>query len=441
MWNPFKRKEERATTLEEILISSGVLTTSVSKQQALAIPAFSACVELISSTVASLPVKLFEEKEEEISNEVDDPRVDVLNDDSGDLLDGFQFKKAMVEDFLIHGGGYGFINRVRNDVKSVHFVSNQFVSVMKNTDPIFKKAEITVNGAPYRDFQFIKLLRKTHDGVTGRGILKESNVILSVAYNHMMYEEVLVKTGGNKKGFLKSQGRLSPEALTELKKGWKDLYANNNENVLVLNNGLEFAEASQTSVEMQMNENKRTNSDEICKAFLVSPRILSGEANDEEYNSWIKSCILPVLAAFEAALNKDFLLPSEKEGYFWAFDTHELTKGDIRKRYQAYELGIKNGFVQIDEVRHKENLAPLKLNWIKLGLQDVLFFPDTDEIYTPNTNKLAKMGENPTVDPMAATPNPNPNGGVANEPNKGIPDKSGSGQEPSNQSNNPSEGK
>ena len=99
------------------------------------------------------------------------------------------------------------------------------MSVNKNVDPIYKKAEILVNGEGFREFQFIKLLRKTKDGVTGKGILKENNTMLSVAYNQMIYEEVLIKTGGNKKGFLKAQGRLSPEAMTELKNGWRDLYS------------------------------------------------------------------------------------------------------------------------------------------------------------------------------------------------------------------------
>ena len=153
--------------------------------------------------------------------------------------------------------------------------------------------------------------------------------------------------------------------MDELKAGWKDLYANSEENVLVLNNGLEFQEASQTSVELQLNEHKQSNSDEICKLLLVPPRILTGEADEEEYHNWIKICILPILTAFESALNKDFLLPSEKTDHFFAFDTTELTKGDIEKRFKAYEIGIKNGFMQIDEARYKENLPPLGLNSLK----------------------------------------------------------------------------
>lgn len=418
--NPFRR--EKRQTLEEILIQGGVLATSVSKAQALNIPAVSACINLICDTVASLPIQLYKETGDKTKIEKD-PRTKLLNDDTKDTMDGFQFKRAMIEDYLLAGGGYAYIKRSRNQVQSIHFVDSSFVSVIMNSDPVFKKYQIQVNGEPYRDFEFIKLARKSKDGVTGKGIIKENNVMLSVAYNQMIFEESMIKNGGNKRGFLKSAGRLSKEAMDELKRGWKDLYANNNENVLVLNNGLDFAEASQTAVELQLNEQKGTNSNDICKLFLVPPRVLSGEANDEEYNNWLKICILPILSAFETALNKDLLLPSEKDQLYFAFDTNELTRGDIEKRFKAYEIAIKNGILQTDEVRFKENYEPLNLPFIKLGLQDVLLNVKTHEIYTPNTNKTAKMGEETTV-PQPNSPQP-PAGGPNNE---GVPNNVGLGK-------------
>ena len=74
-------------------------------------------------------------------------------------------------------------------------------------------------------------------------------------------------------------------------------------------------------------------------------------------------------------------------------------KGDIEKRFKAYEIGVKNGFLQIDEVRYMEDLGALNLEFIKLGLADVLYNPKTKEVYTPNTNKTVnvdhvKGGEN-----------------------------------------------
>lgn len=396
-WLNFFKKEKRQT-LEEALLSAGVLTTDITMEQALAIPAVCACVELISTTIASLPIVLYKQTGKE-GNEVElvdeDKRIALLNDDSGDTLDGFQLKRAFIEDYLLLGAGYGYINRNRNDVKSIHYVQNQHLTVTMNVDPIFKRYEILVNGAPYRDFEFIKLVRKTKNGVTGYGVLEENNKMLSIVYNTMIFEENIVTTGGNKKGFLKANTRMSAEAMAELKRAWKDLYRNNTESVLILNNGLEFQESSQTAVELQMNEHKTSNSAEICKMFLVPPQILSGQANDTEYSNWIKMCISPILTAFETALNKDLLLPSEKDSFYFAFDTSELTRGDIEKRFNAYQIGVSSGILQIDEVRYKENLPPLGLKFLKMGLQDVLYFPDSEEIYTPNTNKLAKMGENP----------------------------------------------
>lgn len=388
-----KREVTVDETLEDLLISAGILTKNIDREQAMNIPALSACVDLISDTVASIPIKLFKEETGKVT-EVPDDRIKLLNDETRDTLDGFQFKKALVEDYLLDGAGYAYINRERNKLKSLHYVRHESVSINKNTDPIFKSYDILVHGTPYQPYEFLKLIRRSKDGVTGRGIIEQNNKLLSVAYNAMIFEEVLVKTGGNKKGFIKAQSRLSKEAITELKLAWKNLYANNDENVVVLNNGLDFQEASNTSVEMQLNENKKTNSNEIQKALKVPTSILDGKATDEEYNHWIKICILPILAALITAINKDLLLPSEKnESFYFAFDTTELLKGDMLKRFQAYEIGIRTGFMQWDEARFKEDLPPYGVDFIKLGLQDVLYNPRTKEIYTPNTNQTNKMDE------------------------------------------------
>lgn len=102
---------------------------------------------------------------------------------------------------------------------------------------------------------------------------------------------------------------------------------------------------------------------------------------------------MPVIRAFETALNQGLLLESERHRHYFAFDTTELLKGDILKRYQAYQIGLANNFLQADEVRYKEDLKPLGFNFIRLGLQDVLLDPKTNTIYTPNTNQTTMFGQ------------------------------------------------
>jgi HK97 family phage portal protein len=418
-WNRKKAKtvEERDLTLEDILLSANYDASTISKDQAMTIPSLNAGVNLISSTVASLPIKLYQKDGQRIKCLDDDPRVQMLNVTTGDTLDGYQMKKAMVDDHLMYGAGYMFINRVRNAAKSLHYVSNPQVGVqLVNPDPIFKQLKFVIYGQIYEDFQMVKLTRKTKDGVTGTGLLTEANKILSVAYNTLIFEDMLVRTGGNKKGFLKAQSRLSKEAMTELKQAFSSLYANNTENVVVLNNGLEFQEASNSSVELQINQNKNTNNEEIAKMLNIPVELLNGKVTQIEmlFESFIKLAILPILKAFETALNKDLLLEKEKGSFYFAFDVNEIVKADILKRFQAYDLAIKDGILQIDEIRAKENLEPLGLDFIKLSLADVLYNPVTKEIYTPNTNetKGGKGVDNPNGN--EPTPNKSLKGGDNN---------------------------
>lgn len=148
-----------------------------------------------------------------------------------------------------------------------------------------------------------------------------------------------------------------------------------------------------TAVEMQLNQNKVTNAEQIAMLFGLSPDVLSGRADDRTYINSIRTAVLPVVSAFEMALNRALLLEKEKHNKYFVIDTSELLKADILTRYQAYQIGLAANFLQPDEIRFKENLAPLGLDFIKLGLNDVLYDPKTKQIYTPNTDSHAKIDD------------------------------------------------
>ena len=118
---------------------------------------------------------------------------------------------------------------------------------------------------------------------------------------------------------------------------------------------------------------------------------MSGKATEEDTASLAKLAAIPLMITIQCALNKDFLLEKEKGKYYWAFDTKELLKGDMKERFDAYKVALDANFMQIDEVRYAEDLEPLGLSWVKLGLQDVLYDPKTKLLYTPNTNQLNRM--------------------------------------------------
>ena len=75
---------------------------------------------------------------------------------------------------------------------------------------------------------------------------------------------------------------------------------------------------------------------------------------------------------------------------------YELTKGDEDKRYAAYKTAAETGWLQIDEIRAKENMEPLGIDMVKLGLQDVLYDPKTKKVYIPNMNQQFELGKGQT---------------------------------------------
>ena len=373
----------------------------VTKEMALAIPGVQACVDLIAETVASLPVKLYKGGKSGVTEIEGDKRVRLLNSETGDTLTATQFWRAMLEDYYLEKGGYAFIKRWLMDIDGIYYVEPSYISVMKNADPIFKDYEIYCYDKKYMPFDFFKILRKSKDGCTSVSIIEENQLLFGVLYHELVYEKNMVQKGGNKRGFLKSQKRLTKEAMDALKNAYKNLYSNNSENVVVLNEGIEFQEASNTSVEMQLNESKQTNENIVTSIFHIPVHLLRGAATHIDVDNYIKFCITPLLNDIECSLDRDLLMEGEKEeGYYFAFDTRELTRGNIKERYEAYEIGLKNNFLQPDEVRAKEDMEPLGFNWIRLGLDSVLYDPKSGMIYTPNTKEMGKMEENGKVAPV-----------------------------------------
>ena len=383
-----KNEKSEIRQSEELVLKGFLNEDTVSEREAMNIPSVSRCVNLIAHTVSMIPIKLY--KEEFLNGkrktvEIEDSRCDLFNLDTKDTLDGADFKKALARDYLLFGGAYAYINKRRNTIKSLNYVSNENVCITGNFDPIFKDYNILVRGQSYKPFEFLKILRNTKTGAQGVGIIEENQEILKVAYLTLKFEQNLVSTGGSKKGFIKSEKKITKEAMDSLKRAWRELYCNTENNVIVLNDNLDFKEASNTSTEMQLNENKNSINNSILDVF--------GVPTEWNWETFIKTAVMPILTTIECALNRDLLLEKEKKSFYFAFDTKEITKGDIKTRFEAYKTALDANLMQIDECRYMEDLEPLGLNFIKLGLQDVLFNPQTKEVYTPNTNKVTNISD------------------------------------------------
>ena len=384
---------ESSGSVDDVLLQAILDGEEITRDKAMTLPPVSAAVDLIAGSIASMPVKLYRRKKDGgVESVENDPRVRMLNGDTGDTLDGYQMKRAMVEDYLMSKGGYCYIQRRRNDVTGLFYVRPEWVSFNKTEEPIHKFYTVLINGGEYKPFEFIKLLRNSRDGAEGIGLTDEISLALKTAYQTMLYQLALVRAGGNKKGFLKSERKLGQAEIDTLKNAWKKLYSTGTENVVVLNNGVDFKEATNTSVEMQINESRKTLMDEINKLFHIS----------DNFDLTFKLAIYPIVKAFETALNRDLLLEREKRNWFFEFDVKEIIRASIKERYDAYKLAHDTGFITVNEIRRMENLDRIEgMDVINVGLGAVLYDVNSRQYYSPNTNSTAKVDEQNEIQTQA----------------------------------------
>lgn len=363
----------------------------VTKDIALQIPSLKGGISFIADLVSSLEIKFYKEIDGKVES-VDDYRLNLLNKESGDTLNSFHIKHALVRDFILYGNAYLYVNKYRNNIKSLHYVDAKKVSILPNYDPIFKDGKILVNGKYYDAYEFVIFTQNTLDGLSGEGLLSENSNLLELTYNTLAFSSDNIAAGGIKRGVVKSAHKLGEEAMNALKKAWSSLYNRNvnKSSAIILNDGLDFHELSQTSTELEILNTRKNNDLDILSILKIPTSVMNGTASNDQYNNFIKSTIIPLLEQLADAFNKTLLLETEKEeGCFFAFDTRDLLKGNVKERFETYKVAIESGIMTPNECRYQENLDAIEgMDIIKMSLGHIIYNTDTKELYTPNTGEI-----------------------------------------------------
>lgn len=417
----FSKRENRSddptgenTLVDDVVLKALLTGEDIDTRKALTIPAVASAVNRIATLVAVLPIKLYkrvpidaegnevEVKEDGTPKSKDativryktvecknDNRVYLLNVDSGDTLDQFAMKRNIAKDYLIDKGGFMYIEKSGTDFKALRYVPpQQITATINDVNPLKKDGRYNILGQSFEQFELVSVLRDTDDGFLGVPLTKQINDVLATAVANIMYEMGIVKKGGTKKGFLISENKLSKEAMDTLRKAWRELYSNTSDNVIVLNKGLTFQEASDNSVDLQIDQRKKSLFTELSEIFGI---------HNNNFDDIFRDAVLPVLEAIESALNKSLLLESEKTTHFYQFDKKEVTKASLEARYKSYEVASKIGVLTKNEIRDLENLEPIDgLDIVSMNLADVLYDTKTKSFFTPNTGDVTDINDKKT---------------------------------------------
>ena len=387
--NSFIRSTNITPPMDENLLKALLSERAITKEEALSIPAVSGAIDFISSSIASMPIKLYRNKKGNIEEKENDVRVKLLNGDTGDTLDAFQLKKRLIMDYFLDKGGYCYVQKARNTVTAIKYVDPAQISINQiSIDPINKKYIIFVsNGKQYDTFEFIKLLRNTKNGVEGISLIENISSALKTALSNLLYQLFVARSGGAIKGYLTLERVVTQEDLDIISKKFKDAYTKNDGSIPILNGGIKYNESSRSSAEMQINETKKLLNDEINNVFHIT----------NDFYDTFKEAIYPIIRAFEIQLNSVLLLESEKKNMFFSFDTKEMMKASLDKRFIAYRTAKDVGFT-LNEIRQMENMNHINgLDVVNVGLGAVLYDINTEQYFTPNTGLTENLTKKETI--------------------------------------------
>lgn len=397
MFNWLKKKETRSD--DEVLADfiSGLSPLSgkvVSKKEALSIPVVAQSVNWISSVVASLPIKMYRKTEKGYIEVYDDYRLPLLNDYSGNCMTANDLKRQIISDLLLDGNGYAYISKRGNKITKLSYVPTTKLTYTESVNSIDKILNVWVDGKPVQDYNVFRVVNNTKNGISGIGFVSDCQDLLGTILSSLKYEHTSISSGV-RRGFLKSKTKLDSEKLSELKQAWRKLTSPEQSDVLVLNAGIEFEDASSTATESQLSQNKTINIQQVLSYFGLPTNFLEG-ANSDSYLTAVRIAILPIVSQLTTALNNYLLLESEKGTLKFDIDTNDVLRINSNERFDAYQKGLSSGILTIDEVRRMEALPVLDMQYLKLGLGDVLYNVQDGKIFVPNTGQIVDPNNNDT---------------------------------------------
>ena len=391
------KKEQRndneiLADVAEGLIKSG---TTITRQQAMSIPVVTKSVTWIASAIAALPIKMYTKTDSGYQEVYDDYRLPLLNDYSGNGMIANDLKRQVLTDLLLDGNGYAYISKKGNKITKLSYIPTHRLTYTESVDTIDKIVNVWVDGKQVQDYNVFRLVNNSKNGISGIGFVSDCQDLLSTVLSSLQYENSSISSGV-RRGFLKSKSKLDSEKMNELRRAWKKLTTPNQSDVLVLNAGIEFEDASSTATESQLSQNKVINMHQILAYFGLPTNFFEG-VNSDAYLTAVRIAILPIVKQFTNALNNYMLLESEKSNLKFEIDTSDLLRINANERFAAYQTGLSSGILTIDEVRRMENLPALDMQYLKLGLGDVLYNITDGKIFVPNTGAIVDPSNNNVV--------------------------------------------
>lgn len=368
-----KPRREKRSTFGTMTIRGATVPASgvrVDETTALGNSAVWSGVRLISESFGSLPCSVYQ-RVNGISREAEEhPLYNVLHWQPNPEMSSQSFFESLENHVITYGNSFAEIERAKNGKVLNLWPMMPTTRRLRYPDgtPYYR---VPVPGSEAQNIPVDDILHVPglgFDGICGYPVVYVLNEVIGLGLATQQYAAEFFGNSGEPGGVLEHPGELSKDAGDRVRTSWEAKHTGlgNRHRVAILEEGMKYVRTASNAVESQLNDARRLNVVEICRVLRVPPHMLyelsQSTLNNIEHQSieFVTYTLSPWVRRWELELRRKLFTPAERAaGYYVKFNVAALLRGDLKSRYEAYSLGLNNGFLNPDEVRRFEDMPPI----------------------------------------------------------------------------------
>ena len=344
---------------------------AVTPHNAITLPAFMACVRVISEDVASLPIHVFKKMPGGGSKIIEDHDIAwrFRRSPDGDAreMSSLQWREAWLTHCLTRGNGYSEIEWSNGgDLLGLHLINPDCTK--EDRDERTGVLQYRLEGNKYLPaVNMLHLAMPGFNGITGWSPVSLLREAIGLGKAAELFGASFFGNGAVPKGLLKYPGKLSPEAKTNLRASWDQIHGGPGgaNKVSVLEQGMDWVNTQVAPDEGQFHLTRQFQVIEVARIFRVPPHKIgdysqSHLSNIEASNlDYLMTVLRPWCIRIEQCLDLKLLTDKEvRLGYYIRHDMRALLRASIKDRALYYQAMFQLG-MSANEIRELEDLNPI----------------------------------------------------------------------------------
>lgn len=372
--------EIRKASKREIreVVASGYTGNSLflgSRENAMLLSTVYRCVDVISDSVAQLPLETFSIDTEGFKRPfINHPIYSLMNDEPNEDMTRFTFFKTMVASILLRGNAYAYIERdFRGNTVQLIYLQDHQVSIewILDTDGVKRKRYRVVGFKELVEPKdMIHFLNFSYDGIIGVSTLTHARQSLGIATDSEAHAAKFFKGGANMAGIMTIEGtRVKTDQKQQNYDEWSkrtDPITGNSNGIVILEGNMKYQPISINPKDSQLLESRQFNVVDICRFFSVSP-VKAFDLREANYSTveatqlgFLTDTVAPMLVKIELELQRKLFKNSERGKVKIEFNTTGFLRADKAAQGTYLNQMFQIGAMTPNEIRRENNLPKVE---------------------------------------------------------------------------------